>query len=67
MIFRDGMAESGFWRLPNIERPLQFFGEEGPFKLKPGVTWIGIVEDTSTETQEGDTWMVEFGKTGVGE
>jgi hypothetical protein len=67
LFFRDGKAESGFWRLPKIERPLQFFGQDGPFLLKPGVTWIGIVEDTSTETQEGDAWKIEFGKTGMGE
>ena len=67
MFFRDGQAESGFWRLPKIDHPLQFFGQDGPFLLKPGVTWIGIVEDTSTEVQDGGTWKIEFGKTGVGE
>ena len=67
LFFRDGMIDPGFWRLPKIDRPLQFFGSEGTFFLRPGVTWIGIVEDTSTETQDGDTWRVEFGKTGVGE
>jgi hypothetical protein len=67
LIFRDGKMENGFWRLPKIDRPLQFFGEDGPFQLRPGVTWIGIVEDRSTETQEGDTVKVEFGKTGVGQ
>lgn len=67
LIFRDGQAQSGFWRLPNIERPLQFFGEDGSFLLKPGVTWIGIVEETSTETQEDGVWKVEFGFTGIGE
>jgi hypothetical protein len=67
LIFRDGKMEDGIWRLPNIERPLQFYGQDGPFPLKPGVTWIGIVEDTSTETLDGDTLRVEFGKTGVGE
>jgi hypothetical protein len=67
LIFRDGKMENGFWRLPKIDRPLQFFGQDGPFPLRPGVTWIGIVEDISTETQEGDTVKVEFGKTGVGQ
>jgi hypothetical protein len=67
LFFRDGKMESGFWRLPKIDRPLQFFGQDGPFLLKPGVTWIAIVEDTSTETQEGDTVRVEFGKTGIGQ
>jgi hypothetical protein len=35
--------------------------------LRPGVTWIGIVEDDSTAEQDGDTLRVEFGKTGIGE
>jgi hypothetical protein len=67
LFFRDGMAEPGIWRLPKIERPLQFFGPEGPYFLKPGVSWIAIVEDTSTETRDGDAWRIEFGKTGIGE
>ncbi|MGB7540220.1 MAG: DUF3048 domain-containing protein [Anaerolineales bacterium] len=67
LIFRDGRMEDGIWRLPKIDRPLQFYGQDGPFALHPGVTWIGIVEDTSTATLDGDTVRVEFGKTGVGE
>ena len=67
LIFRDGKMEDGIWRLPKIDRPLQFFGQDGPFALHPGVTWIGIVEDTSTATLDGDTVRVEFGKTGIGQ
>ena len=67
LIFRDGKMEDGIWRLPKIDRPLQFYGQDGPFALRPGVTWIGIVEDKSTATMDGDTMRVEFGKTGVGE
>jgi hypothetical protein len=67
LIFRDGKMEDGIWLLPNIERPLQFYGQDGPFALRPGVTWIGIVEDDSTAEQDGDTLRVEFGKTGIGE
>ncbi len=67
LIFRDGRMEDGIWRLPKIDRPLQFFGQDGPFALRPGVTWIGIVEDTSTATLDGDTLRVEFGKTGIGQ
>ena len=59
--------EDGIWRLPKIDRPLQFYGQDGPFALRPGVTWIGIVEDTSTATLDGDTMRVEFGKTGIGQ
>jgi hypothetical protein len=58
LIFRDGKWESGLWRLPKIDRPLQLFGPEGPFPLKPGVTWMGIVDDASAETQEGATVFV---------
>jgi hypothetical protein len=67
LIFRDGKMEDGIWRLPKIDRPLQFYGQDGPFALRPGVTWIGIVEDSSTATLDGDTVRVEFGKTGVGQ
>ncbi|MBN1439480.1 MAG: DUF3048 C-terminal domain-containing protein [Anaerolineales bacterium] len=67
LLFRDGMMEEGIWRLPNIERPILFYGQDGPFALRPGVTWIGVVEDTSTAVLDGDTLRVEFGKTGVGE
>ncbi len=66
LIFRDGKMEDGIWRLPKIDRPLQFFGQDGPFALRPGVTWIGIVDDKSTATLDGDTMRVEFGKTGAG-
>jgi hypothetical protein len=67
LIFRGGKMEDAIWRLPNIERPLQFYGQDGPFALKPGVTWIGIVEDTSTATLDGDTLRVEFGYVPPGE
>ena len=67
LIFRDGMWEDAIWRLPKIDRPLQFFGQDGPFQLRPGITWIGIVEDTSTEIWDGDSVLIDFGKTGMGE
>jgi hypothetical protein len=66
LFFRDGMAETGVWRLPKIDHPLQFYGPDGPFYLKPGVTWIALVEDSSIETQVGDAWKVEFGMPGGG-
>jgi hypothetical protein len=58
LIFRDGKWETGFWRLPKVDRPLQLYGPEGPFPMKPGVTWIGIVDDKSEEAQEGGTVFV---------
>jgi Protein of unknown function (DUF3048) C-terminal domain len=68
LFFRDGMVEdNGIWRLPKIDRPLRFFGPEGPYYLRPGVTWIGIVEDSSTDYQEGDTRRIEFGQPGRGD
>jgi hypothetical protein len=66
LFFRDGKWETGIWRLPKVDRPLQFYGPDGPFPMKPGVTWIGIVEDKSTETQTGDTVMVDETMTGPG-
>jgi hypothetical protein len=66
LFFRDGMAESGGWRLPKIDRPLQFFGPDGSFDLKPGVSWIVLVEDSSTVSQAGDAWTVKFGQPTMG-
>jgi len=67
LFFRDGMVETGVWRLPKIERPLQFFGPDGPFYLRPGVSWIALVEDSSTESNTGDSWQVEFGMPAMGQ
>ncbi len=64
--FRDGMEENGGWRLPKIDRPLQFFGPDGSFDLKPGVSWIVLVEDSSTVSQAGDAWTVKFGQPTMG-
>jgi len=66
LFLRDGMVETGVWRLPRIDRPLQFYGPDGPFYLKPGVSWIALVEDTSTESHTGDAWRVEFGMPAMG-
>jgi hypothetical protein len=60
LFFRDGKMESGVWRMPRTDRPLQFYGPDGPFYLHPGVTWIALVEDSSTESQEGDTVRIQF-------
>jgi len=66
LFFRDGMEENGGWRLPKIDRPLQFFGPDGPFDLKPGVSWIVLVEDSSTESQTDGHWTVKFGQPTMG-
>jgi hypothetical protein len=66
LFLRDGMVETGVWRLPKIDRPLQFYGPDGPFNLRPGVSWIALVEDTSTESHTGDAWQVEFGMPAMG-
>jgi hypothetical protein len=62
LLFRDGLEEEGIWRLPKMDRPLQFFGPDGPFYLKPGVSWITLVEDSSTDSHSGGTWDVRFGQ-----
>ena len=64
--FREGMEQEGIWRLPNINRPLQFFGPEGPFDLKRGVSWIVFVEDSSTESQNAGDWTIKFGQPTMG-
>ncbi len=61
LFFRDGRWEAGNWRVPNVNRPVQFFGPDGAFPLKPGTTWIALVEDSSQEYPEGDTVRIEFG------
>ena len=66
LFFRDGMEQEGIWRLPNINRPLQFFGPDGPYDQKPGVSWIVLVEDSSTESQAGGDWTVNFGQPTMG-
>jgi hypothetical protein len=60
LFFRNGKMETGVWRMPRVDRPLQFYGPDGPFYLHPGVTWIALVEDSSTELQEGDTVRIQF-------
>ncbi len=66
MFFRDGKELDGIWRLPKLDRPLQFFGPDGPYDQKPGVSWIVLVEDSSTESQTGGDWTVKFGQPTMG-
>lgn len=43
-VFRDGVAEEGFWVRPKREDPLLFLDKNyEPLPLKPGKTWIEIV------------------------
>lgn len=60
LFFRDGQEWQGGWRVVDPSRPLQFFGENGPFPLHPGVTWIALVGMSSTPSNNGDAWRVEF-------
>ncbi|MGA2821294.1 MAG: DUF3048 domain-containing protein [Anaerolineales bacterium] len=60
LFFRDGQEWQGIWRVEDPNRPLQFFGEDGPFALHPGVTWIALVGESSTFSSNGDAWRVEF-------
>jgi hypothetical protein len=66
LFFRDGKWEAGNWRMPYVDRPPQFFGPDGAFPLRPGVTWIALVEDSSQEFVEGDTVRIEFGQPAYG-
>jgi len=60
LFFRDSQEWQGTWRVADPNRPLQFFGENGPFALHPGVTWIALVGESSTSSNIGDSWRVEF-------
>lgn len=53
LYFRDGQAYDGIWKGVSVKSPLQFFDASNqPFELQPGNTWIFIVGDLSTATQD---------------
>jgi hypothetical protein len=66
LYFRDGKMEEGSWRMPNNDRLPRFYGNsaEGSYKLRPGVSWITLVDDQSTYGVEGETAKVEFSQPG---
>jgi hypothetical protein len=64
--FRDGKMETGSWRMPNSNRLPHFFGNSstGSYMLRPGVSWITLVDDQSTVSVVGDMANVEFSQPG---
>jgi hypothetical protein len=52
----------GIWKVERPDQPIQFFDQdEEPIALKPGNTWITIVDFDSelSEVENGD-WEVQF-------
>jgi hypothetical protein len=66
LFFRDGKMEEGSWRMPNSNRLPHFFGNsaDGPFMLRPGISWITLVDDESKYSMIGDALQVEFSMPG---
>jgi hypothetical protein len=62
VLFRDGMAITGFWKSAGTDNPMQFFEFSGrPLAFKPGNSWMSIVgtRSTLTETSENN-WEMQF-------
>lgn len=48
IVFRDGVAQEGIWKVPDHEQPLQLYNSYGlPIALKPGNTWIVFLGQSS--------------------
>ena len=53
LFFRDGQVYDGIWKGVSVKSPLQFSDASNQtFELQPGNTWISIVGDLSTATQD---------------
>jgi len=61
-LFRDGGMIAGGWTTPNDTDPIQFTYSDGsPLPLKPGNTWITIMNTNSTfEEVEPGKWQTFF-------
>lgn len=69
-LFRDGKMYPIFWstisgdyeKKTGLLRPLRFVDRQGnPFPLKPGQTWVEIVDQSATvEEKEPGYWKVRF-------
>jgi len=69
-LFRDGVLYPIFWttaagdyeKQTGLLRPIRFVDRDGdPFPLKPGKTWVEIVDLSATLTeQEPGTWKARF-------
>jgi len=62
IFFRDGIMVDGFWRAPDHYHPMHFYNSWGtPMALKPGNTWIVIVDPLSDFWQAHDgRWELYF-------
>ena len=69
-LFRDGKVYPIYWstvsgdyeKATGLMRPIRFVDREGkPFSLKPGKTWIEIVDETATVTEKDPgSWKARF-------
>jgi hypothetical protein len=60
-VARDGKLYPVQWQRMDRDQVVQLLGEGGqPFQLKPGVTWYEVLHTTSTITQEGQDWRINF-------
>jgi hypothetical protein len=69
-IFRDGKMYPSYWTTANgdyekksgLLRPIRFVDKDGnPFPLKPGQTWVEVVDVTATMTEkEPGYWKTRF-------
>ncbi|HEY9077601.1 MAG TPA: DUF3048 domain-containing protein [Anaerolineaceae bacterium] len=62
VLFRDGIMVDGFWKANAPDLPLQFITRDGnPMPLKPGNSWIVLVGEVSTLTeQQPGQWQIQF-------
>ncbi len=62
ILFRDGAALYGTWRVPEPDRPIIFESPSGePLPLKPGKTWVIIAGvNTQTYQPDGGRWNFYF-------
>jgi hypothetical protein len=62
VFYRDGQRFEGQWKVPDDQSPIQFFDGTGqPFPLKPGNTWIVLVDENSLFDQKEDgSWELFF-------
>jgi hypothetical protein len=66
LFFRDGKMDAGSWRLPCAHCLPKFYGNSstGSFVLRPGVSWITLLDDQSTYTVDQGFVKVEFSQPG---
>lgn len=61
VLFRDGKAIEGLWKVSDAEHPMQFITADGqPLPLQPGNTWIVITGLISSLTHDGGSYLLDF-------